>query len=274
MTSLTVGLLTRCPMKPVAFITGASSGIGYELALELAARGHDLAVAARRKDLLEALAAEARRRGSNAIAFACDVGDQVQVKRAVADALSHFGKIDLAILSAGVGGPTDAANFKAASLERLLKTNLLGVAHCLEELIPAMRGQGGGAIAPISSLAGDRGMPGSAGYCATKAALSTLFDGMRIELSDHRIRLVTIEPGYVATPMTEGFGRMPFLMRADESARLILDRIERGDRVIRFPLIPSIVMKLIRVLPVSLFDAFAARRRPVRLDATNKRETR
>jgi NAD(P)-dependent dehydrogenase (short-subunit alcohol dehydrogenase family) len=259
-------------MKPVVFITGASSGIGYELALELAARGYDLALASRRKELLDDLSNATQNRGAISLALACDVGDQQRVKQAVAETLAHFGRIDLAILSAGISGRTDAANFSASGFERMLRTNLLGVAYCLEELIPIMLEQGAGTIAAISSLAGDRGMPGASGYCATKAALSTLLEGMRVELRNRGISIVTIEPGYVLTPMTEDVGRMPFLMQADESARLILNRIERGDRVIRFPFIPSAAMKLVRMLPVSIFDAIAAKRRPVRTDASNRFE--
>jgi len=90
---------------------------------------------------------------------------------------------------------------------------------------------------------------------------------MRVELKNQNINLVTIEPGYVLTPMTESFGRLPYLVQADEAARLIVRRIEQGDRVIRFPIIPSVIMKLMRILPVSLFDAIVAKRRPVRLRA-------
>jgi NAD(P)-dependent dehydrogenase (short-subunit alcohol dehydrogenase family) len=254
-------------MKKVAFITGASSGIGYALANELADRGYSLALAARRLELLDDLSGKLRQSGGESIALRCDVGDQTQVRSAVAETLRHFGRIDLAILSAGIGSSTNAVNFRADKFERLLRTNLLGVALCLEELIPVMRDQRQGTIAAISSLAGDRGFPGSAGYCATKAALSTLCDGMRTELSGHGIRLVTVEPGYVLTPMTENFGKMPFLQQADQAARLILRRIERGDRVIRFPFVPSVLMKLMQLLPVTFFDILTAKRRPVRLDA-------
>lgn len=256
-------------MKQIVFITGASSGIGYALAQQLAPKGCALVLAARRTDLLEALCEEVRRTGGEAIALTCDVGDQAQVKQAIAETIAHFGRIDLAILSAGIGGPTSAAEFKAEKFQRLLQTNLMGVAFCLEELLPLMRRQGGGTIAAISSLAGDRGFPGSAGYCATKAALSTLFDGLRAELKTHGIRLVTIEPGYILTPMTESFGKMPFMMPADEAAQLIVRRLEQGDRVIRFPLAASVFMKLMRILPVSLFDLIAAKRRPVKTQTTN-----
>jgi NAD(P)-dependent dehydrogenase (short-subunit alcohol dehydrogenase family) len=259
-------------MKQVAFITGASSGIGYELALELAARGYSLALAARRQELLSALAKEAQERGGESLVLACDVGDQAQVRQAVAGTLNHFRRIDLAILSAGISERTNAASFNTANFERLLRTNVLGVAYCLEALIPAMLRQKGGTIAAISSLAGDRGVPGAAGYCATKAAVSTLFDGLRVDLRSQGINLVTVEPGYVLTPMTEHFGRMPFMMQAGEAAGLILNRIERGDRVIRFPLVPSLAMKLVRMLPVSLFDVIAAKRRPVRADGSDEVE--
>src|ERR1051325_5662148 len=231
-------------MEQVSFITGASSGIGRAIALELASHGYRLALAARRQDALEELVDEVRRRGGEAITLSCDVRDEEQVKRAVAETLQRFTRIDLAILSAGMSDPTDAANFAVAPFAEMLETNVLGVAYCLEALIPVMRRQGSGTIAVLSSLVADRGMPGSGGYCATKAALTSLCDGMRAELASHNIRLITIEPGYVRTPMTAHHKRMPFVLEADAAAQLILRRLERGDRVIRFPLPASLFMRL------------------------------
>jgi NAD(P)-dependent dehydrogenase (short-subunit alcohol dehydrogenase family) len=252
--------------QPVAMITGASSGIGRALALELAARGERLALISRREEALESVAAQVESRGGVPLVLACDVRDPEQVAWAAAETGQRFGRIDLAILSAGIGGPTDAPNFAAAPFAQLVTTNLLGVAYFLEVLIPVMRQQGGGTIAALSSLAGDRGMPGSAGYCATKAALSTLCDGMRAQLQARGIRLVTVEPGYIRTPMTAHNGRMPFLMEVDEAARLILRRLDRGDRVIRFPLPASLFMRVMSLLPARLFDAAWAGRRPVRFE--------
>lgn len=252
-------------MRKVAFITGASSGIGYELALELARQGYVLALTARRETLLDELAEKVKSIGTDALSITCDVSDQQQVRKAIEETVAHFKRIDLAILSAGISEPTVAEDFSAADFEKLLRTNLLGVSYCLEELVQIMVRQRNGVIAAISSLAADRGVPGSAGYCATKAALSSLFEGMRVDLKRFGVRLVTIEPGYVRTPMTASFGNMPLVMEADASARLILRRIESGDRVIRFPLPASILMKLMRVLPVTLFDLIVARRRPVKL---------
>ena len=254
-------------MAQVSLITGASSGIGRAIALELASRGYRLALAARRKDALNELTDEAQRHGAEAIALPCNVRDQEQVKRAVAETLQRFTRIDLAILSAGISDPTDAANFTAAPFREMIETNVMGVAYGLEALIPVMRRQGGGTMAVLSSLVADRGMPGSSGYCATKAAVTALCDGLRAELAQHNTRLITIEPGYVRTPMTARIKRMPFVLEAEAAAQLIVQRIERGDRVIRFPLPASLFMRVMRALPVRVFDALATKRKPVRVES-------
>ena len=251
--------------KQVVFITGASTGIGRALALVLAARGCDLALTARRQALLDELAGEVQRLGGRALALACDVTEAAQVHAVVTATQQHFGRIDCAILSAGISAPTNAEAFSAADFDRLLQTNLLGVAYGLEALIPLMRAQGGGQIAVLSSLAGDRGMPGSAGYCATKAALNALVDGLRGPLRPLGIQLVTIAPGYVLTPMTEKFGRLPFVLTAEEAAHLIVQRLERGHRIIRFPWQASWAMRVLRSLPVRWFDALTAKRSPLKV---------
>jgi NAD(P)-dependent dehydrogenase (short-subunit alcohol dehydrogenase family) len=128
-----------------------------------------------------------------------------------------------------------------------------------------MRQQGGGKIAVLSSLAGDRGIPGSAGYCATKAAINALFEGLRGPLYPLGIELVTIAPGYVLTPMTEKLGKLPFVMTAAEAARLIVQRLERGHRIIRFPWQASWFMRALQILPASWFDTLTAQRRPVKV---------
>jgi NAD(P)-dependent dehydrogenase (short-subunit alcohol dehydrogenase family) len=247
-------------------ITGASTGIGRALALHLGSEGCRVILIARRQALLDELAAEIRQFGGQALGLACDVSEQAQVQQTIITAYQQVGRIDWAILSAGISQPTRAEAFQAAPFEHLLRTNLLGVAYCLESLIPRMRQQGGGKIAALSSLAGDRGMPGSAGYCATKAALNALFDGLRVGLKPDGIDLITIAPGYVSTPMTAKFGKLPFVLTAEAAARIILERMARGARVIRFPWPAAWVMWWLRLLPAGWFDALTARRRPLKLE--------
>jgi len=242
----------------VVLITGASSGIGHALALELAARGARLSLSARRADRLDELASKVAQ-PANLLTLACDVTKQDDVKMTIARTVERFGVIDLAILSAGVSERTNPLKFSAAKFETIVATNLFGVSYCLEELIPLMTKQGHGTIAVLSSLAADRSLTDSAAYAASKAAVSSLFDGMRATLARHGVRLVIIEPGFVRTEMTAGFKRMPLLVEADEAARLILRRIDRGDKVIRFPLLSSIFMKLVRITPNVLFDALTTR---------------
>ncbi len=254
-------LPSQAMSRRVAFITGASSGIGKALAIEMASRGYNLSLAARRHDLIDELAQSPSVSNVEVLTSRCDVSNQDDVRSAISRTATHFGRIDLAILSAGIGGETDPLRFQASTLETIVETNLFGVAYCLEELIPLMKRQGEGCIGVLSSLAADRGIPTSAAYCASKAAVSSLCEGLRGTLRKNGIRLVTIEPGYVRTPMTARFKRMPLVMEADDAARLIASRMERGNRVIRFPFLASLFMKVLSLTPNSIFDSLTSKRK-------------
>ncbi|NOT59927.1 MAG: SDR family NAD(P)-dependent oxidoreductase, partial [Acidobacteria bacterium] len=249
----------------MVLITGASSGIGRALALHYARQHCRVVVTARRAALLSELADAIRAASGEAMPLVCDVSDAAQMKAAIAQAHAAWGRIDLAILNAGVSEPTDSLHFEAASFVSMTQTNLFGVAYGLESLIPLMREQtSGGQIAVVSSIAGDRGLPGSAGYSATKNAVTALCDGLRAHLREHGIRLVTIAPGYVHTAMTAGFKSMPFVMSAEAAADLIARRLARGDRVIRFPFWPSLFMRVVRLMPTAVFDALIGKWRSPR----------
>jgi len=165
-------------------------------------------------------------------------------------------RIETAILSAGLGLGVDAEEFTADTLETMLAVNVLGVAHWLEALQPILKAQPGGAtVGVVSSLSADRSFPGAgAGYSASKAAVSQLCDGLRAPWAEQGIRLVTVAPGFIRTPMTEGMGRLPLLMEPEDAARVILGGLRAGQPIIRFPRLASLTMAAMRLLPPRLLD--------------------
>ena len=247
------------PTWSVAFVTGASTGIGTELARGLARQGTKVALVARRKELLDALAAEIAAAGGNALALPCDVRDRVALQAAVQQAVRAYGPIDLLIANAGVGHTIPVEQFDSALFEDTIQTNLLGAVYAVEAVLPSMLERRSGQIVGVSSMAAYRGFPLTHAYCASKAALSSFLEGLRAEIADRGIKVTTVCPGFVRTPMTaKNRGPMPFLLDADDAARRILDAARRGKRVFNFPWPMAALMVLVRFLPGRLLD-FGAR---------------
>ena len=194
--------------------------------------------------------------GGESMYAVSDVRDSASIHTAVAQVIKKWGRVDTAILSSGIAKSVDTEAFKAAALDEIIQTNLMGVAHWLEALHPIMKAQaGGGTIGAVSSLSADRALPGGgAGYSASKAAVSQLCDGLRAPFARQNIRLVTIAPGFVRTPMIDGMDWTPGSVSAEESAAFILDGLRRGSRVIRYPRVASLSMGLLRLLPPALLD--------------------
>lgn len=236
-----------------AIITGASSGIGLELARELARRGYALALLARRTDLLNDLASEL---GANTAAIACDVADKTAVHNAVREAERRLGgPFDLAVANAGVSIPGHATKFKVDEAEQIMRVNFLGMLYLFDAVIPAMVERRTGRFAGVASVAGLRGLPTSGPYSASKAAMQAFLEAARIELKPYSVGVTIVNPGFVATPMTDkNRFRMPFLMQPDAAARVMADGLERGARVIEFPWRMSKLMRLVRVLPDALYE--------------------
>jgi short-subunit dehydrogenase len=234
----------------VAIVTGASSGIGWALAKVLAAQGCKVGLIARRKNRLEQLAGEIAKASGTAATATADVGDRGQVVAAIRDLAARLGPIDLLIANAGVGAPTTLEPFNVPDIEAQLRVNTLGVVYAIEAVLPDMLRRGQGHLAAVSSLAAYTGLPGESGYCASKAAVNTFLDGLRIQLRDRGIAVTTICPGFVKTPMTAvNDFHMPFVLEADEAARRIVRALGRRRKVFNFPWQTAWLMKLTRWVP-------------------------
>jgi len=182
-------------------ITGASSGIGYDLALAFARRGAQVALLARRKQLLEELCDRITATGGEALAIPCDVTVKDEVDRAVAEATQAFGQVDVLINSAGILIPDTVDKIRREDLQQMMDVNLYGTLNAIQAVLPAMREARAGSIVNIASLAGRRGISPLGGYSATKFAVVGLTEALRIELFRSGITVSLVMPGIIDTPM-------------------------------------------------------------------------
>jgi short-subunit dehydrogenase len=234
----------------VAVVTGASSGIGWELAKVLALRGCKVGLVARRPEPLEELAKEIEAAGGTAACAVADVGDRSQILESIRDLSMKLGSVDLLVANAGVGAPTLLDPINIADVEKMIRVNLLGVIYAIEAVLPEMLKRGAGHLAAVSSMASYKGLPGESAYCASKAAVNKYMEGLRIQLRDRGIAVTTICPGFVHTPMTAvNEFHMPFVMNADVAAHRIARALEGKVKVYNFPKRMLLLMKLTAVLP-------------------------
>jgi short-subunit dehydrogenase len=234
----------------VAVITGASSGIGRELAKVLARQGARVGLVARRRDQLAELAEEIEKTGGVTALAAADVGDRAATLAAFRDLTGKLGPVDLLVANAGVGAPTLLDPMNIGDIEKMIRVNLLGVVYCIEAVLPEMLKRKGGHLAAVSSMAAYKGLPGESAYCASKSGVNAYMEGLRIQLREHNIAVTTICPGFVRTPMTDiNTFKMPFLLEADDAARRIAKALARRRKVFNFPWRMSLLMKLTRWLP-------------------------
>lgn len=243
-------------MNQRAVLTGASSGIGLDLARELARRGYGLALLARRAELLEATARELSAIGVRAVPIACDVADAAAVRDAVRRGEEALGgPFDLAIANAGVSIPNHATRFDIGDAEQVIRVNVLGVMYLYDAVIPGMIERRSGRFVGVASVAGLRGLPTSGPYSASKAAVQAFLEAARIELVPYDVGVTIVNPGFVATDMTvKNRFHMPFLLQSPKAARIIADGIERGKRVVEFPRRMSLLMRVTRLIPDALYE--------------------
>ncbi len=243
-----------------AWITGASTGIGRELALQLARDGVRVAASARSADKLEALS----RLHENIRAVPLDVTDRADVAAAYQRVIAAIGDIDLAILNAGIWHPMTSSEYNAEKARQSMEVNYFGIVNVLEPLIPAMIGHGRGQIALVASVAGYRGLPLAAAYAPSKAAVISLAEVLRLELSQHDIVVSLVNPGFVETPMTAvNTFPMPFMLKPDDAGRRILRGLESGRFEVAFPWPLVLILKALRIMPNWLYLRIGGRFDPV-----------
>jgi short-subunit dehydrogenase len=234
----------------VALVTGASSGIGKALALRLAREGCRVGLVARRRELLDNLADQIRSEGGCSTTAIADVSDRDEIRAAARHIRDQLGPIDYLIANAGVGTPTLLDPLNIADVERMFEVNVFGVIYAVEAVLPEMIDRKRGHICAVSSLAAFKGMPGESAYCATKAAVNTYLEGLRIQLREHNVAVTTVCPGFVATPMTAvNDFHMPFLVSAERAADHIVRALRRRRKVYRFPWQMSLLMRALCWLP-------------------------
>ncbi len=236
------------------FITGASSGIGEALAYLYAEPGRTLGLLARREAALHAVAERCRVQGAEVTVYPADVADADAVHRAASAFLAQVGEVDLVIANAGIGLRDDEAGGDGRIPREVMAINFLGAVQTLAPFIPAMEARRSGSLVAVSSVAGFRGMPNAGAYSASKAALNTWMESLRLRL-DGRVHVMTVCPGFVTTPMTAANPfPMPWLLSAAEAASWIARGVRRKTSVLVFPRRMRWLMRVVSAAPPSLYD--------------------
>ena len=241
------------------FVTGASSGIGAALAREYAARGAQLGLVARRQIKLDELA---RTLPGTHHCYAVDVTDRDALIATARQFEAATGGADIVIANAGISmGVLTEYYEDLETFGQVLQTNVVSIAYTFHPFIAPMRKRRAGKLVGIASIAGIRGLPGSEAYCASKAAAISYLESLRVELARDGIRVLTIAPGFVRTPLTaRNPYSMPFLMDADKFARAAVDAITAGRSYTVIPWQMAVLAKVLRALPNWLYDRVMARR--------------
>lgn len=238
----------------VVLITGATGGIGEALAHQLASEHAKLALTARREDHLKTITDTIKATGTDCIYIPGDVTNKDDVTHIIQTVKQHYGRIDLAILTAGILEPNPIETFNSQIILKTMATNFTGTLYFIETLLPIMKKQHNGTIAALSTLPDKRGVPGWGAYGASKAALSWLLESLRGEAQlKYNINIVTIKPGAVQTPMIGDFPR-PNAISAERAARIIINGLKHHKKVIQFPITQVVTIRLTDQFPPDALD--------------------
>lgn len=236
-------------------ITGASSGIGRGLAVELARRGAKLGLVARRVEALDEVVGEIEALGGKAVAFPSDVQNSRSLGEVVESLTAELGPIDVLIANAGIGPTKHAAELRGEEVAEVININVIGAANSATAVVPQMATRGQGHLVVISSLAAYRGLPKSAAYCASKAAVSAFFESFRLDLEPRGINVTIIHPGFIKTALTSGrHAQLPFLMELDDAVKKIVRAIEKRKKTYSFPWQLATIVRAGMIMPIWMYD--------------------
>lgn len=251
-----MSIYNASPVDGVAWVTGASSGIGRSVALQLCSEGYKVVATARSLEKLNALRDEASDLKGQMIVREGDVTDVASMSGIVANIVSEFGAISLVILNAGVYIPVSGNSLKIEDFQKTFSVNLYGVVNGLVPAVDVMKAQGWGQIAIVSSVTGYGGLPTSAAYGATKAAVINMAESLKFDLDKLNIRIQVINPGFVKTAATDQNDfKMPAIIEADEAAKRISEGLQKDNFEITFPKRFTYVLKFLNLLPYKLYFA-------------------
>jgi len=244
------------PRWKTVWITGASSGLGEHVARILARQRCKVAISARSEDKLNAIAESSE----NISAYPLDVTDAAKCRETAAAIEAEHGQIDLALFCAGAWFQSSVEEMKVENYQKTFDVNVMGVVHGIDAVLPQMLARRGGHIAWVSSVAGYGGLPNSASYSATKAALICMAESMKPELDAKGVDLSVINPGFVKTDLTaKNKFPMPFLMEVEDAAKQMVEGLKRRKFEIAFPWQLVTILKLINHLPYWLYFAITKR---------------
>ena len=237
--------------KKVVWITGASSGIGKSLAIKFAKEGWNVAISARRENLLS----EISESNENIKYFPLDVTDKVKCKEVFNKIKDQFGNIDICFFSTGTWSPKKERDIDVEQIENVFKVNFFGTLNCIKAIEEHFKNKKDGIITIVSSIAGYRGLPNTTGYGPSKSALISLAESLYFDFERHNVRVCLVSPGFIKTPMTDkNEFKMPFLKTSEFAADKIYEGlVNKNNFEIHFPKELTLTLKLFKLLPSKIY---------------------
>ena len=237
------------------WITGASSGIGKALAIKFATEGWHVAASARRENLLQELS----NNNLNIHSFPLDVRDESRAKKVFQNIIEKFKTIDIAVFCTGIHDPEAEKKLSSEKIREIMETNFFGTLNCIMAVNDHFKEKKSGHISIVSSVASYRGLPAASGYCASKAALTSLAESLYFNFERYGVRVSVVNPGFIKTPMTDkNKFPMPMIKSAEYAAeKMFIGLTKKNAFEIHFPITFTMTMKLLRIMPNWLYFLIA-----------------